>query len=267
MIGEVPSADGVPVRYEVVGSGVPAVVLVHGWSCDRSYWRHQVEHLASRCTVVTVDLAGHGESGCGRPAWTMASFGADVVAVMDELDLRQAVLVGHSMGGDVVVEAGRRRRERLLGLVWVDTYPTLDVPESKQAVLEAATFLAPFREDFVAATDAFVRALFPVQADPDLVNWVAADMAAAPREIALDAMQHAITNGASAITGLREAAVPAVAVNGRWRPTDAESLARHGVRTVLMPEVGHFPMMEDPARFNRLLDDAIDQFAARRPES
>src|SRR6185503_15216252 len=58
--GTVKSADGVAVRYEVLGSGTPAVVFVHGWSCDRRYWREQVDHFAERFTVVTVDLAGHG---------------------------------------------------------------------------------------------------------------------------------------------------------------------------------------------------------------
>lgn len=74
MKGEVPSADGIPVRYEVHGAGPPALVFVHGWSCDRDYWRGQVEHFAGRYRVVTVDLAGHGESGGGphhrRWPWT-----------------------------------------------------------------------------------------------------------------------------------------------------------------------------------------------------
>jgi pimeloyl-ACP methyl ester carboxylesterase len=81
MTGAVSSADGVTVRYDVHGRGLPALVLVHGWSCDRGYWRHQVPHFAAERTVVTVPrpagharralTAGHGCGGavmcCGWP--------------------------------------------------------------------------------------------------------------------------------------------------------------------------------------------------------
>jgi pimeloyl-ACP methyl ester carboxylesterase len=264
LVGEVASADGVAVRYAVYGGGVPAVVLVHGWSCDRSYWRRQVNHVAARFTVVTVDLAGHGESGTGRRSWTMPAFGEDVVAVVTELDLPQLVLVGHSMGGDVVVEAARRLRPRVRGLVWVDTYRSLDESDSDAAVEEdTATFMAPFRADFGAATRAFVRRIAGPEADPDLVDWIAGDMAAAPPEIALDAMWHAVSNERAAIAGLRQAAVPAVAINPASPPTDADSLARHGVAATLVPAVGHFLMLEDPAAFNRILDGVIEDFLAQ----
>ncbi len=89
------SADGIPVHYEVAGSGSPALVFVHGWSCDRGYWRGQVGYFAGRYQVVTIDLAGHGSSGPGRRAWTMPGFGADVVAVMEHLRTPQMVLIGH----------------------------------------------------------------------------------------------------------------------------------------------------------------------------
>src|SRR6185295_6741260 len=93
----VPSADGVPIRYETSGSGSPAVVFVHGWSCDRRYWDAQVRHFARKHQVVSVDLAGHGESGRERSQWSIPAFAADVKAVADALHLERMVLVGHSM--------------------------------------------------------------------------------------------------------------------------------------------------------------------------
>jgi pimeloyl-ACP methyl ester carboxylesterase len=88
-------------------------------------------------------------------------------------------------------------------------------------------------------------------------------MAAAPPHIALDAMRHAITNEQAAIAGLRQAAVPAVAINPGSPPTDIESLARHGIATTVLPAVGHFLMLQDPAGFNRLLDKVIEDFLTR----
>jgi pimeloyl-ACP methyl ester carboxylesterase len=263
-VGEVMSADGVPVRYAAYGGGLPAIVFVHGWSCDRRYWVGQVGHFAARFTVVTVDLAGHGESGTERRRWTMPAFGADVAAVVTGLDLPEVVLVGHSMGGDVIVEAARRLRPRVRGLVWADVYRGLDESGSNaETDEEAAAFMAPFEADFGAATRTFVRRIAGADTDPELVDRIADDMAAAPPQIALDAMRYAITNEQAVIAGLRQAAVPAVAINPGSPPTDIESLARHGIATTVLPAVGHFLMLQDPAGFNQLLHKVIEDFLIR----
>ncbi len=261
MKGVAISPDGIPVRYEVHGAGTPALVFVHGWSCDRSYWSRQLDHFAGRHRVVAIDLAGHGESGVGRDAWTMPAFGDDVVAVVDELGLEELVLIGHSMGGDVIVEAARHLPGRVVGLVWVDTYDTLGESDSGEDLQE---FLVPFREDFVAATRSVVRRMFVPGSDPALVEWVATDMSAAPPEIALDAIEHALTNDRAVIAGLSKLTAPVVAINPDYRPTDIDALRRHGVETVLMPGAGHFLMMEDPETFNRLLGGTVERFQAMR---
>ena len=215
------SADGIPLHFEVEGRGTPALVFVHGWSCDRSYWSGQVAHFAEQHQVVTIDLAGHGESGDGRREWTMPAFGGDVVAVIEQLELREVVLIGHSMGGDVIVEVALALPELIAGIVWVDTYSTLGEPSTPE---ELERFVQPFREDFVPEAQSFVRRMFVTGSNPDLVARV-------------------------------------VAVNPDYRPNDVEALARHGVEAVLMPGVGHFLMMEDPGTFNRLLGEAIEEFA------
>src|SRR5438552_3792134 len=115
------SADGVPIRFHVAGRGEPTLVLVHGWALDHRVWDGQAPSLEGRHRVVTLDLAGHGESGRQRSAWTMAAFGEDVMAVVEAVGAREVALVGHSMGGPVVLEAARRMPERGQGLVLVDT--------------------------------------------------------------------------------------------------------------------------------------------------
>jgi len=56
------SADNVPISYNVEGNGKPFLVFVHGWCCDKSYWKFQVPHFSKQHKVVIIDLAGHGES-------------------------------------------------------------------------------------------------------------------------------------------------------------------------------------------------------------
>src|SRR5687767_1979210 len=116
-VGTVKAPDGVDIRYEVAGSGEPALVFVHGWSCDRTYWRPQIEHFSKSRRVVTLDLGGHGASSLGRKDWTMEAFAGDVRAVVEGLGLKRVVLVGHSMGGPVSLEAARMMPDRVAAVV------------------------------------------------------------------------------------------------------------------------------------------------------
>ena len=151
-------SDGVEIAYATHGAGAgeaPAVVLVHGWAGNRTYWDHQVDYLAERNFVIAVDLGGHGASGLGRDEWNMAAFGDDVLAVVDDVGPQRFALVGHSMGGDAIVHAARRLGDRVVGLVWVDVFRSFgNEPVSSHEQVEA--FVAPFRADFEAAVARFV---------------------------------------------------------------------------------------------------------------
>lgn len=125
-VGSVESYDGVPIAYSVAGSGEGALLFIHAWACDRSYWTAQVGAFASNQRVVTVDLAGHGDSGAGREAWTIEALARDVEAVIGELDLASVVLVGHSMGGPVALEVARRLPDRVVGVIGVDAFQDLE---------------------------------------------------------------------------------------------------------------------------------------------
>jgi pimeloyl-ACP methyl ester carboxylesterase len=251
----VDSSDGVRIAYDVKGQGTTAIVFVHGWSCDRGYWREQIGPFSQHFKVVAIDLAGHGESGVGRQEWTIEAFGDDVAAVVRQLALKRIILVGHSMGGDVIVEAARQLPGRVAGLVWVDTYKqlaTFRTPEQIQA------FAAPFRANFVDTTRALVHDLFPPTADPALVERIAADMSAAPPTVALGSMVAGIGFDRRIPGALAELKLPVIAINPEQPPTDVASLGRYGVGVLLMAGVGHFPMLENPERFNAILKTAID---------
>ena len=249
------SFDGVPIVYEVHGTGAPALVFVHGWSCERSYWAGQLAPFSRTHRVVALDLAGHGESGRGRTDWTISAFGNDVAAVVEKLALPRVILVGHSMGGDVITEAARRLRGRVVGLIWVDTYGELGAGRSPEKV---AAFVAPFRANFPDATRRFVHSLFRPDSDPALVERVAAAMSSRPPEIAVGALDSAFSYSREVVPALQELKLPVIAINADNRPTDVPSMNRAGVKVIVIPGTGHFPQLEAPDRFNALLTEAID---------
>jgi pimeloyl-ACP methyl ester carboxylesterase len=259
-IGTVASADGVPIRYAVSGAGEPALVFVHCWTGDRRFWDAQVACFAPRHRVVALDLAGHAESGRERRAWTIPAFGEDVRAVVERLALSRVILVGHSMGGTVILEAARRLGPRVVGLIPVDTLRNV---ERRWEPGEMETMLADFRADFAGSVPRFIRErLIAPATDPRVIERILAQVLAAPREMAIPAIEATWRYDAAA--AFREITTPIVAVNGDLQPTDVAVNRRHAPQfeALIMKGVGHFPMLEEPALFNELLADAIARVVA-----
>jgi len=256
-IDSVASTDGLMIHYEVHGSGKRALVFVHCWSCDRNYWDSQVKEFEKYYPVIMIDLAGHGESGLGRRVWSMAAYGADVATVVKRLRLTDVILVGHSMGGAVCLEAARLLPGSVTAIVGVDTYQDLTRTMDPQ---QAEQMLAPFRADFAATTENFVRSLFPAEADTTLVNRVAKDMASEPVEVGLGSFEQLFSYNSS--EALKEVRVPVRTINADRFPTNVEgnkALAA-SFEVKYMPGHGHFLHMEDPAGFNALLHETLAEF-------
>jgi pimeloyl-ACP methyl ester carboxylesterase len=253
------SADGVAIHYEVTGSGNPTLVFVHGWSGDQSQWSEQVAYFSQQHQVVTVDLGGHGKSGLNRKKWTMAAFGADVVAVMDTLHAPSVVLIGHSMGGPVIVEAARHRPERIIGLVGVDTFTDVEsdfTPEQVDA-LQSALY-----SDFVGATRALVKTAFASTTDPKLVEQISSNIPSVPPEVGISALLELRQHNPALRQVLREIKVPLVAINSDYRPRNVEGARRYGIDMMFVSQVGHFVMMEDAETFNQLLTATVAKFTS-----
>lgn len=270
-LGTAVSADGVQIRYELRGKGEPTLIFIHGWCCDRSYWREQLPYFAKKHRVVAIDLGGHGESGLNRNAWTMDAFANDVTAVARNLSLQQVVLIGHSMGGSVIVKAAPRMPGQVIGLVTVDQFYNLEETLTQE---EMDGFIAPFRANFREAVNNWVRTVFTPKSDPELVEWVAADMSASPPEVGLGAATGADGEIAFAFNvdncltrALQKVEAPLVFINSDLQPTPEEINKRHRPysHAKIVRGVGHFVMIEAPVVFNGLLDSTIEEFKRQAP--
>lgn len=260
------SEDGVPIRYRVYGQGEPALILIHGWSCDSSYWDEQLDDFKARYTVVTLDLAGHGESGTARGDWSIAAFGADGAAVANRLPNRDLILVAHSMGGPVALEAARRLRKRVIGIVGVDTFNNIGLPQLTPRELEQR--LEPYRRDFATTTrDNVMQRFFKPTSDPELMRRIADDMAAQPPGIGIGAMIG--MNHMNYSSALGDIDVPIIAINSDRLPTDVDRIRLHAsnFRVKMMPGTGHFLMMEEAPSFNPLLEETIQELLRSRDRS
>ena len=116
------------------GAGEPVFVCLHGLVDDLSIWDGLTPGLGTRGTVVRYDQRGHGTAGAPAGPYTRDQLGGDAVAVLDRLEIEQAILVGHSMGGIMAITTALNHPDRVAGLVLIGT--------TSQASAKAAAWYA-----------------------------------------------------------------------------------------------------------------------------
>jgi pimeloyl-ACP methyl ester carboxylesterase len=152
------SPGGGRLAWDDTGRGEPAMVLLHGWCCDRSYLAPLQTALAARHRVIAVDLPGHGVNDAPHRDYSVPALTADVAWLCDRLGLDRPVLIGHSLGGAIAVQLAVDRPARVAAAVSLDT--TIGpAPETRQAWATLVDALATpnFR---AAARDAIGRLYF-----------------------------------------------------------------------------------------------------------
>jgi len=110
----------VDLYYESIGTGNPPLVFIHGYTCDHTDWDFQIKRLGDTYQVVTCDLRGHGQSTGTNTNGTIEDFATDVESLMSTLNLRGAVLIGHSMGCRVALETYLQNPSPVTGIILVD---------------------------------------------------------------------------------------------------------------------------------------------------
>jgi pimeloyl-ACP methyl ester carboxylesterase len=254
------SRDGTKIAYSVSGKGEPTLVFIHGWSCNQSVWKKQVPYFEKNYRVVTMDLAGHGASGQERAVYTMEAFGEDAAAVVRAVGTKQAIVMGHSMGGAVIVEAAEMMPEEIAAIVGIDTLHDF---EEVLTAEQKEEFLKPFKEDFKKHTDSFVRGMFVEGTDPNLMDEVAGMMSGASPRVGISALDEMFKR--SYVTNPPKIKMPVWCLNADLWPTKLEVnrkfVPEFNLR--IMPGVGHFLMLEKPEEFNKQLDQIIQEITKR----
>lgn len=251
--------DGVRIAYDRWGQSGPALVYIHGWCCNRRYWRHQPELMARSWRRLFIDLAGHGQSE-PRAAVTLEAYAADVAAMLACEQVEQAILIGHSMGGIVALHAAAAAPGRILGLIGIDTFRQ---PTQRLSAEQIDTTLAGLQADFPSAVTALVKTrMFTPGLDQALAETVAAAMAAESPETGIAAQRALLGAGYGDLLRAR-AGLPMGLINADYAPTDTAALKERCPRLEIsiIPGNSHFPMLERPSSFNPLLEAHIRRIA------
>ena len=249
--GTVTAPDGTPIAYDSRGAGDPALVFIHCWACDRSFWRDQLDSFAVDHRVVALDLPGHGASGRDRAEWSISALGADVAALVTALELPRVVLIGHSMGGPVALAAAQRLRGRVQGVVCVDALHDAEMRVNRATV---APIMAQFERDYPGTMRLMMGQMFAGSTDTTLQSWVLERSLATDTGVTLALMRS--YPDVDFVPLLADAGAPVRCINAvphgpMAMETKVESNRKYGdFNAVMMDGVGHYLHLEKPGEFN-----------------
>lgn len=256
------------IHHVVNGAGAPPLVLVHGFGCDHTDYAAQVAHFSPWHRCVSVDLRGHGQSP-GRPEECgIERFGGDVAEVLRALDLAGAVVVGHSLGARVAVEAALQAPDRVGGVVLLDGS---QFAPGANAMLRAQFARA---DGFAELADKWFREMFTAKSDPKVVAAAVARagriVPAIGQRLLLDLQRYDVTRFTASLGCLK---VPLMALQSTYsnekrerRPmakgqmTPFLEMVRGvvpGARIEVIPDTGHFPQLDEPAATNAVLESFL----------
>ncbi len=264
--GYLETQDGAKIYYEDHGKGRP-ILLVHGWMWSSRVWRKNVPALADEFRVVTIDLRGHGNSSKTLAGHSVAQYARDVRQVIEQLNLKDVVLVGWSLGGPVVLSYYRQyekdSRLRALGLVDTAPFPFSPADWNDHPLRNYnydgmnATFIA-LAADPAKFFAAFAARMFKEKPSDADAEWVIGEARKTPAWISRAIYSdYLMSDLASALPGVKIpvivfAASPGASGTGMAK---GEAVAAQLPRATFVPfdDAGHMLFYERPEKFNAAL--------------
>ena len=263
------------IDYETTGEGMPPIVFIHGFACARADWDNQVAAFSHRHRTVSLDLRGHGTSLGLSEDCTIEQYGTDVAELVDHLGLHRTLLVGHSLGCRVAVEAASRLRSQVAGVVLIDG--------SQYTTAMAAALQARFASSrsYAAHVAASFDAMFTTKTDPGMARSIIERAGRLPHPtgatLLLDCCRYDLDRMPDALSSLD---VPVLAIQSTGRREQSRvtleegqttpylDMLRSSVRrmsTAVVADTGHFPQIDEANLVNHLIKGFLGEIASQLP--
>jgi pimeloyl-ACP methyl ester carboxylesterase len=229
-----------------VGSDGMPVVFVHSYAGSSKHWAEQLDHLRSSRRALALDLRGHGSSTPPPDDdYSIESLAEDIEAVVDSLDLKRFVLVGHSLGAAAAIAFAGTQPGRVAGLVLIGAPGRLPAEQARQIQESMAG-------DYDRTMKAFWEKLLE-GARPGVREQLSREMASIPKEASLSIIDATLRY--DPLPALRRYPGPKLAVvtpHGDT-PHDLHRLMPYFPHETI-DRTSHWPHLDKPEEFSRLVD-------------
>lgn len=251
--------DQSQISYVDCGQGQITLLFVHGWNINKSYWSLQQEKFCGDYRIVALDLPGFGESKNLTKNYSIASYAEDVKALIEQLDLKNVVLIGHSMGGRIILEVAQENN-RVIALLGVDNFKEVNQQMTEELQAEVDGFMEWLNADFANNSSAYAdQYLIHSETDSTVRNRIVKDYGNVNPEAAISAIDAYLNYEHQEAERLAKLDLPLFIISSDMSPMDTVGLSNTGLSYSLfeMNKTGHFPMVERPELFNKHLENSL----------
>jgi 3-oxoadipate enol-lactonase len=251
--------------------GVP-VVFIHGFPMNHFMWESQMESLPNDYRIIAYDVRGLGKSDLGNGEISMETHVDDLKGLLDDLDIKKAVVCGLSMGGYIALNAIQKFPQRFLGLILCDTKSEADTEEGKQKRFESIQKIE--RDGLPSFAEGFLKNVLAertFQENKQIVNFLTHKILENNVE-GIKAAQRMMAKRPDTTDGLKKIKVPTLVLVGEkdlvTPLANAESLTSKipNSRMEVVPRAAHFSNIENPEYFNIKIQEFLRQFVKKQPE-
>jgi pimeloyl-ACP methyl ester carboxylesterase len=251
----------VEINYYQQGHGDTTLLFIHGWCIDGTYWKNQVEYFSKKYNVYAIDLPGFGKSKAERANWTIEEYANDVTAFIDTMNLRNVIIIGHSMAGDIMLQAALTNNPKISGIVGVDNFKSIDVALTPEQMKQMTDFLPLLEKDFKNSAPVYAdMMLFHTTTSKDVKDRVKSDFANSNPVIGYETIMTLMQYAYADAQRLEQLNYKLYLVNSDGSPTNEIGLKNHCKNSFHVEPVsatGHYPMIEKPAEFNLALEKIL----------
>jgi pimeloyl-ACP methyl ester carboxylesterase len=259
--------NDVAMAYNQCGNGDTTLLFVHGWCINKEYWNDQSAYFCDRYKVVTLDLPGFGMSGKDRNDWTFEHYADDINEFIKAEKLKNVILIGHSMSGDILLLTDTKYPESVIGIVGIDNLKKPGVNLSEEENKEVEGFFATMDSSFSGTVEMYTKQnLFPPSADTSIVNRVIKDFKNNDSVIAIKVLRSLFDVSQKERDMMQQLKHTLYLVNSDSDTTHIDSLKKYckaSAEVVYVHGTGHYPMIEKPTEFNSALEKVIRMIAQK----
>lgn len=256
------NSKGTRIAYNSCGDADTTLLFVHGWAINKEYWEPQLNHFCPRYKVVSIDLPGFGQSGTNRSEWEFDTYTDDIKNIIDSLQLKNVILIGHSMSGDIVLHVSNKYPQSIIGIVGIDNLQMPSGPLTDEAKVEVVNFNRALIDGYDTVINSFMRpGLFKPGTDTAIVNRVMRDVFASDSVISARVLLSNFYTTYKQKERMQQLGHKLYLVATDMFPVSNDSLTKYcakGVEVEILPANSHYPMIEKPAAFNAALQKVID---------
>ena len=260
-VNAVNNVNNVNIVYDQCGSGDTTLLFVHGWCINKEYWAEQKKYFCDKYKVVTLDLPGFGQSGKNRTDWSFDQYANDINEFIKTAQLKNVILVGHSMSGDILLLMDTKYPGAIIGIIGIDNLKSPGIKNTETQTEEIENFFAMLNKNFAGTVEQFTKEnLFTPSADQLIVDRVMNDFKKSDSVIAIKVLRALVDASQKERDMMQQLKHTLYLVNSNTGPTQIDSLKKYckaSAEVEYIKGTGHYPMIEKPAEFNAALEKVI----------